>query len=119
MDLPHGVADLELARIGWPTSLDGMRQVILVLLAVAITTVPAFGGIKKEGRATKKERVTALLRDAAGFIGTGRYDLARKRCNQALSVDPFNTTARALLEKIGDAERREGFVPGRTEYSQL
>jgi general secretion pathway protein D len=49
------------------------------------------------------EEVKKLLREADGFYETGRYDLAFKRCEQALNTDRHNIAARKLMEKINDA----------------
>lgn len=46
------------------------------------------------------EEVQTLLRDAKGFSGTGRYDLARLRCEQAIKLDPNNREAHSRLEQV-------------------
>jgi len=48
----------------------------------------------------KVEQVKELLVEADGFYGSGRYDLAFKRYEQVLNLDPYNTAARRGQEKI-------------------
>jgi general secretion pathway protein D len=46
------------------------------------------------------EQVKAYFVDAKGFMDTGRYDLAYKRCEQVLGLDPYNIAARKMEEEI-------------------
>src|SRR5207302_270628 len=48
----------------------------------------------------KVEEVKKLLTDAEGFYQSGRYDLAMKRYDQVLNLDPYNTAARKGQERI-------------------
>ncbi len=50
-------------------------------------------------RATVEE-VKQLLLDSQGFYDSGRYNLAAKRCEQVLNLDPYNMAARKMQEKI-------------------
>jgi len=56
------------------------------------TITPAF--------AEKRDEVGKLLNEAQGFFATGRYDLAMKRYEQVLNLDPYNTAARAGMEQV-------------------
>ncbi len=46
------------------------------------------------------EEVRKLLIDADGYYNSGRYDLAFKKYEQVLNLDPYNTAARRGQEKI-------------------
>jgi general secretion pathway protein D len=46
------------------------------------------------------EEVKRLLLEAQGFYDSARYDLAFKRCDQVLNLDPYNIAARKMQEKI-------------------
>ncbi len=46
------------------------------------------------------EEVKKLLLESDGYYQTGRYDLAFKRCEQVLGIDPYNIAARKMEEKI-------------------
>ncbi|MDQ6765749.1 MAG: type II and III secretion system protein [Verrucomicrobiota bacterium] len=48
----------------------------------------------------KVEEVRKLLIDADGYFNSGRYDLAFKKYEQILALDPYNTAARRGEEKI-------------------
>jgi general secretion pathway protein D len=48
----------------------------------------------------KVEEVKKLLSDADGYYNSGRYDLAFKKYEQVLSLDPYNVAARRGEEKI-------------------
>jgi len=48
----------------------------------------------------KVEEVKKLLTEAEGFYQSGRYDMAMKRYDQVLSLDPYNTAARKGQERI-------------------
>ena len=49
------------------------------------------------------EDVKKWLLEAQGFYDTGRFDLALKRTDQVLAVDPYNSAARKLQETINAA----------------
>src|ERR1700674_3715727 len=49
---------------------------------------------------SKVEDVKRLLSDAEGYYNSGRYDLAFKKYEQVLSLDPYNVAARRGEEKI-------------------
>lgn len=46
------------------------------------------------------EQVKQYFVEAKGFYDTGRYDLAFKRCEQILNIDPYNIAARKMQEEI-------------------
>ncbi len=48
----------------------------------------------------KVEEVRKLLVDADGYYNSGRYDLAFKKYEQILNLDPYNTAARRGQERI-------------------
>ena len=48
----------------------------------------------------KVEEVKKLLTDAEGYYDSGRYDLAFKKYEQVLALDPYNTAARRGEEKL-------------------
>ncbi len=50
--------------------------------------------------AAKVEEVKTLLADAQRYYDEGRYDLAFKKYDQVLALDPYNTAARKGQEKI-------------------
>lgn len=52
------------------------------------------------------EQVKKLFVEAQGFYDTARFDLAFKRCEQILNLDPTNIAARKFQEKIDVARRR-------------
>lgn len=54
------------------------------------------------------EEVKKLLSEAEGFYNSGRYDLAMKRYEQVLNVDPYNVAARRGEEKIDNAKFHYG-----------
>ena len=49
---------------------------------------------------SKVEEVKKLLSDADGYYNSGRYDLAFKKYEQVLNLDPYNVAARHGQEKI-------------------
>lgn len=49
---------------------------------------------------SKVEEVKKLLSDADGYYNSGRYDLAFKKYEQVLQLDPYNVAARRGQEKI-------------------
>jgi len=51
----------------------------------------------------KIEEVKRLIQEAKGFEASGRYDLAFRRCEQALNLDKYNIAARRLMEQINNA----------------
>jgi general secretion pathway protein D len=56
----------------------------------------------------KVEEVKQLLTEADGFYQSGRYDLAMKRYDQVLALDPYNTAARKGQEKIDNTKYQYG-----------
>ena len=52
----------------------------------------------------KVEQVKTLLDEAQGYYDSGRYDLAFKKYEQVLAIDPYNTAARHGEEKIDNAK---------------
>jgi general secretion pathway protein D len=56
----------------------------------------------------KVEEVKGLLADADGYYNTGRYDLAHKKYEQVLALDPYNVAARRGQEKIDNAKYHYG-----------
>ncbi len=52
------------------------------------------------GQRPQVEQVEQLLVEADGFYQTGRFDLAKKRAEQTLALDPANQTAQKLGEKV-------------------
>jgi len=56
----------------------------------------------------KVEEVKKLLADADGYYDSARYDLAFKKYEQVLAIDPYNTAARRGEEKIDNAKYRYG-----------
>jgi len=54
----------------------------------------------------KVEEVKKLLVDADGYYNSGRYDLAFKKYEQVLAIDPYNTAARHGEEKIDNTKYR-------------
>src|SRR5213080_1482453 len=48
----------------------------------------------------KVEEVKKLLTEAEGFYQSGRYDMAMKRYDQVLNLDPYNTAVRKGQERI-------------------
>src|SRR5713101_4535342 len=56
----------------------------------------------------KVEEVKKLLADADGYYDSGRFDLAFKKYEQVLAIDPYNTAARRGEEKIDNAKYHYG-----------
>ena len=56
----------------------------------------------------KVEEVKKLLTEAEGFYQSGRYDLAMKRYDQVLNLDPYNTAARKGQERIDSTKYQYG-----------
>ena len=54
----------------------------------------------KPGFAEKKDRIAVILNQAEGYLATGRYDLALKRYEEALNLDPYNVAARNGMENV-------------------
>src|SRR2546430_14278400 len=52
----------------------------------------------------KVEEVKKLLADANGYYNSARYDLAFKKYEQVLAIDPYNTAARHGEEKIDNTK---------------
>jgi general secretion pathway protein D len=55
----------------------------------------------------KVEEVKKLLSDADGYYNSGRYDLAFKKYEQVLNLDPYNVAARRGEERIDLTERHD------------
>lgn len=49
------------------------------------------------------EKVKRYLLEGSNFLATARFDLAIKRADQVLDIDPYNTAARKLQEKANVA----------------
>src|SRR5437764_692607 len=56
----------------------------------------------------KVEEVKRLLTEADGYYQSGRYDLAFKRYDQVLNLDPYNVAARRGQEKIDNTKYHYG-----------
>ncbi|MDQ2918411.1 MAG: hypothetical protein M3R10_00820, partial [Verrucomicrobiota bacterium] len=56
----------------------------------------------------KVEEVRKLLSDADGYYNSGRYDLAFKKYEQILNIDPYNVAARRGEEKLDLQKTRYG-----------
>jgi general secretion pathway protein D len=52
----------------------------------------------------KVEEVKQLLAEAEGYYQSGRYDLAHKRYEQVLALDPYNTAARKGQERLDNTK---------------
>lgn len=52
--------------------------------------------------AAARDQVLKLLAEADGFYATGRYDLAIKRYEQVLNIDPYNNAARMGMERVNE-----------------
>ncbi len=50
--------------------------------------------------AANKEEVVKLLQEAEGFYATGRFDLATRRYESVLAIDPYNAAARRGMEQV-------------------
>jgi hypothetical protein len=63
------------------------------------------------------EEVKQLFVEARGFHDAGRYDLAYKRCEQILNLDPYNVAARKLQEQINQKKEeyaKDGYNQARS-----
>ena len=56
------------------------------------------------GHRKNVEDVKQLFIEAKGYLETDRYDIAFKRCEKILNIDPYNKAARMLMEKISKAK---------------
>lgn len=63
-------------------------------------------GTLTPGHVARVEEVKKLIKEGEGYFATGRYDLAFKRCEQALNVDKYNIAARRLMERINAAREK-------------
>ena len=52
--------------------------------------------------AANRERVTALLREAQGLEQSGQRNLAIRRYDEVLRLDPYNTAARKGMEEVNN-----------------
>src|SRR5207244_10622724 len=57
---------------------------------------------------SKVEEVKKLLSEAEGYYRNGRYDLAFKKYEQVLTLDPYNVAARRGEERINLARTHYG-----------
>jgi general secretion pathway protein D len=57
--------------------------------------------------AAKRDEVDKLLNQASGYYATGRNDLAIKRYEQVLNLDPYNISARQGMEQVN--QQRTGY----------
>ena len=57
---------------------------------------------------SKVEEVKRLLSDAEGYYDSGRYDLAFKKYEQVLALDPYNVAARRGEERINVTKTHYG-----------
>lgn len=64
--------------------------------------------------AESKEELTKLLYEADGFFQSGRYDLAMKRYEQVLNIDPYNIAARKGMEQV-NLEKSKYYGEARNE----
>jgi len=52
--------------------------------------------------AASRDEVSKFLAEADGYYATGRFDLAIKRYEQVLNIDPYNSAARMGMEKVNN-----------------
>ncbi|MEI6277897.1 MAG: Amuc_1098 family type IV pilus outer membrane protein [Verrucomicrobiae bacterium] len=52
--------------------------------------------------AAQRDQVGKFLVEADGYYATGRFDLAIKRYEQVLNIDPYNSAARMGMEKVNN-----------------
>ncbi len=52
--------------------------------------------------AASRDEVSKLLAEADGYYATGRFDLAMKRYDQVLGIDPYNNAARMGMERVNN-----------------
>jgi len=64
--------------------------------------------------AADRDEVTKLLVEADGYFGTGRYDLAIKRYEQVLNIDPYNSAARMGMERV-NSQKSNYYTDARNE----
>ena len=64
--------------------------------------------------ATQRDEVTKFLLEADGFYATGRFDLAIKRYEQVLNIDPYNNAARMGMEKVNN-QKSNYYIDARNE----
>jgi len=62
----------------------------------------------------ERYRVVSLLAEAQGYFDVGRFDLASKRYEQVLLVDPYNNAARMGMERV-NKERSTYYDAARNE----
>ncbi len=56
--------------------------------------------------AEERDQVSKLLVEADGFYSRGSFDLATKRYEQVLNIDPYNIAARKGMEKANEARQK-------------
>ena len=68
-----------------------------------LNTAPAAAVTMQQNEDDSTGRIATLFAEAGGFYDSGRYDLAYKRYDQILSLDPYNLEARRGQEKVAAA----------------
>lgn len=58
--------------------------------------------------AEQRDEVVDLLRQAKDYYGAGRYDIATRRYEQVLAIDPYNSAARMGMEEVDRARTQYG-----------
>jgi len=56
--------------------------------------------------AEQRDQVSKLLVEADGYFSRGSYDLATKRYEQVLNIDPYNIAARKGMEKVNGGRQQ-------------
>jgi len=69
--------------------------------------------------AADRDEVKQLLVEAQGFYDSGRFDLAMKRYDQVLGIDPYNIAARKGQEQINNAKMKYDRAAYNQTRSQL
>lgn len=64
--------------------------------------------------AASQEQVVKLLQEAEGFYATGRFDLATRRYESVLAIDPYNSAARRGMEQVNN-QRSNYYTNARNE----
>ena len=82
-------------------------------LELALDAPPAPATSPKEPQSSS---VKLLLSEAQGFSDSARYDLAEKRGEEILAVDPYNIAARNLEGKIN--AKRKAFVSSTSDEAR-
>ena len=75
--------------------------------SVSTTTTEAVGSRTMGPKfLAKVEEVKRLLADAEAYYQAGRYDLAHKKYEQVLALDPYNTAARRGEERLDNIKSK-------------